>query len=167
MDLPLRPPTFVQRLRRSIGILLCACLALIGALTGCGNDKQSGDSDKAAAPTATQSKQPADSATKGPHGTTYDASTKPRDAKIKIALKNTAIVPQFVTARAGQTIVFTNEDNVRHRLESGDNPDFASKTLAKGQTLEYRLRPGGMTWVSYHCTIHPVKMSGYTGVREE
>lgn len=160
MDLPLRPPTFVQRLRRSIGILLCACLALIGALTGCGNDK-------AAAPTATQAKQPADSATKGPNGTTYDASTKPRDATIKIALKNTAIVPQFVTARAGQTIVFTNEDSVRHRLESSDNPDFASKTLAKGQTLKYRLRPGGISWVSYHCTIHPVKMSGVTGVRKE
>ena len=145
---------------------MCACLVLIGAVTGCGNDK-SGDSDKAAAPTATQSKKPAESATKGPNGTTYDASTKPRDAKIKIALKNTAIVPQFVTARAGQAIVFTNEDNVRHRLESGDNPDFTSKTLAKGQTLEYRLRPGGMTWTSYYCAIHPVKMSGYIIVREE
>jgi hypothetical protein len=72
-----------------VGILLCTCLAF--ALSGCGDDEQSAGSEKTAAPAAAEST----------HGTTYDASTEPRDATIKIALTSTGMVPQFVTARVG------------------------------------------------------------------
>ncbi len=139
-----------------VGILLCTCLAF--ALSGCGDDKPSGGSDKTASSPAT----------KAPRGTTYDASTKPRDATIRIALKSTGMAPQYVTARAGQTIVWTNEDDVRHRVESTDGPDFPSRTLAKGETLEYKLRPHAQTpWIRYVCSIHPAKIGGFTTIVEE
>jgi len=140
--------------RRGNSILVCTCLAV--ALGGCGDDEQSGGSENSAAPAATESTR----------GTTYDASTEPRGATIRIALKSTGMAPQFVTARAGQTIVFTNEDDVSHRVESTDGRDFASKTLAKGETLVHKLRPED-AWVRYVCSIHPAKLGGYTSINDE
>jgi plastocyanin len=135
-------------------ILLCAGVAI--ALGGCGEDEQTPGSEKKAAPAASESSR----------GTTHDASTEPRSATIEIALTSTGRVPQVVPARPGQTIVFENEDDVSHRVESTDGPDFPSKTLAKGDTLEHTLRAED-AWVRYVCSIHPAKLGGNTNIIDE
>ncbi len=137
--------------RRAIGILLCACLASIGGLSGCGNDTPSGGSDKAAAPAASK-------ATKGPQVTTFDASTKPRNARITIALKDKAFKPQYLTARQGQTLVFVNEDIVAHKLKGNFGWVGTSKTLKKGDTFELKIVDSSN--LGYVCTIHPKTVFG-------
>jgi plastocyanin len=102
--------------------LLAAALgmSIAGAgstVAGCGGDETSTGSPQAATETgAEESKSGADAGT-DPTGNTYDASSQPRDARIKIAMKDSAFKPQYITARLGQTLVFTNDDAVAHEIK--------------------------------------------------
>jgi hypothetical protein len=76
----------------------CLALLLGGSLAGCGDDEDSQGSNQAATPTPPQDDQTADRATGDPTGNTYDATGDPPDATIKIALKDRAFVPRYITA---------------------------------------------------------------------
>ena len=102
--------------RRLLPPVLLAALAAGGALAGCGNDEEPASSEKAAAKTPTQ-ESGAKSAV-DPTGNTLDASSEPRDAEITIVMKDLTLKPALLTARPGQTLVFTNEDAVAHKIES-------------------------------------------------
>ena len=145
--------------------LTCFALLLGGSLAGCGDDDDSQGSDRAAAPKPTPDDQAADPATGDPTGNTYDATGDPPDATIKIALKGRAFVPQYVTAVPGQTLEWTNEDDVSHRIKDLDQGDFAPKTLAPGETYTYTFPTEGARAVQYICTIHP-EMGGRTGIAD-
>lgn len=144
----------------------CFALLLAGALAGCGGgDDDSQGSDRATTPTPTQNDQAADPGTGDATARTYDATGDPPDATIKIALKDVAFVPQYITALPGQTLAWTNEDDVPHRIKDVDQGDFASKTLAKGQTYKYTFPTEGARGVQYRCTIHP-EMGGRTAIAD-
>jgi plastocyanin len=143
----------------------CFALLLAGSLAGCGGDDDSRGSDQAATRTPTQDDQTADPATGDPTGNTYDATGDPPDATIKIALKDVAFVPQYITALPGQTLEWTNHDDVSHRIKDVDQGDFASKTLAKGETYKYTFPTEGARGVQYRCTIHP-EMGGRTDIAD-
>ena len=122
-------------------------------------------SNPAATPTPTQDNQAADPATGDPTGNTYDATGDPPDATIKIALRDRAFVPQYVTALPGQTLEWTNEDDVSHRIKDLDQRLLAPKTLAPGATYEYTFPTEGARGVGYICTIHP-EMGGRTNIAD-
>jgi plastocyanin len=128
-----------------------------GAFAGCGDDKTSAGSTTANAPAArTQSGHaPID-----PTGNTYDATSEPRDARIEIAMKDIAFKPQQLTARVGQTLVFTNYDDVIHKIRGVEGQYHSSKKLSKGQTYEYKIKRNQLRSIGWVCTIHPAKMTG-------
>jgi len=142
----------------------CFALLLGGSLAGCGDDEESQGSNQAATATPTQDDQAADRATGDRSGNTYDATDDSPDATIKIALKDRAFVPRYITALPGQTLVWTNEDDEPHKIQAVNNADFASKKLAKGQTYRYTFPTDADRGVEYRCSIHPEEMDGRTDI---
>ncbi len=150
-----------QRRLATAGLLVLMAMAG-GALAGCGDDENPAASGQRAEANPTDTAQAED-----PTGNTYDATSEPPDASIEIAMKDIAFNPAYITARVGQTLVFTNEDDVAHKLESNEGQPFKSKTLNKGQTYKYRIKnDADLRAMNFICTIHPAKMEGGVVVTE-
>lgn len=82
------------------------------------------------------------------------ASAAPHVVAIRIV--DLAFVPQVVHARVGQTIVWTNEDQVAHTVTSGTTADArawpSSEPLAQGASFTIVLRRPGT--YAYFCKPH-------------
>jgi plastocyanin len=111
-----------------------ACLAL-AFVAGCGDD----NSDTSSTPAAAQ---PA------PAGS---------GATVKVSMKDIKFVPEKITAKVGQKIVWTNDEAVPHNVTATDGADFASDTVTEGKTFEFTPTKAGV--IKYVCTIH----SGQSG----
>lgn len=137
-------------LGRAVTILLCSGFAAGGVFTGCGEDQSESGSKQTPAAAKTAEAQPE----------TTDATTDPKT--VAIAIKDSAFVPGYVTARLGQTVVWTNQDEVRHTVKAAEGQyDFASKSLAKGATYKFKLDASKeIENIAYHCTIHPTMKGG-------
>ncbi len=69
-----------------------------------------------------------------------------------MTLRNTAFSPPTLTAKVGQTIVWTNADPFVHNVTATAGASFRSASLAKGASFRFTPRaPGTITYV---CTIH-------------
>jgi plastocyanin len=118
-----------------------ACLALAaGAIAGCGDDKK--DSSSTPAPPPPAATTPA---------TTPSASAA--GDVVKVSMQNIKFVPHDITAKVGQKIEWTNEDQPAHNVTATDGADFKSDTLSNGATFDYTPTKAGK--ISYVCTIHP------------
>lgn len=75
-----------------------------------------------------------------------------------ITIGNFAYSPKEITARAGQTVTFTNKDLAGHSLTSDDGTSFDTGVIGQNQsaTLTAPKTPGTY---AFHCTPHP----GITG----
>ena len=128
--------------------LIFACLAL-GLVAGCGGDDDSGDSG---AGDATKTEKPADSGG-GP---------------AEVSLKNIQFNPKDITVKAGETITFTNNEEVPHDVhkESGPGDDFSSGPdggMPQDATFELTLdQPGKYEYV---CHVHASSMTGTITVK--
>src|SRR5215213_10099656 len=108
--------------------LIFTALAL--AVAGCGgDDNESTAPEKTAAP-ATQSGGSGDS--------------------VAITMKDIKFDPAEATAKVGQKVVWTNEDDAPHNVVGGP---ITSETFSKGKTFEYTPDKAGT--IKYECTIHP------------
>jgi plastocyanin len=119
---------------RKIALLL-ATLALVAA--GCGGDDEesgSGGTSTAAEPAATT---PAD-----------DGGSA--SGEVAISMKNIQFDPADATAKVGQKVVWTNDDDAPHNVIGGP---IKSETFGKGETFEYTPTEAGT--IDYVCTIHP------------
>jgi plastocyanin len=65
--------------------------------------------------------------------------------------------PEDATARAGQEICWTNEDEIEHNAVAESGADFKSELYGKGETFTTTVEEPGR--VEYVCTVHP----GLTG----
>ncbi len=72
---------------------------------------------------------------------------------VSVGIEDIEFVPASITAKVGQKIVWTNNEDVPHNVTATDGADFASETLQKGQTFEYSPTKAGT--IRYVCTIHP------------
>lgn len=72
--------------------------------------------------------------------------------KFNISIANFAFNPKNTTIAIGNTVVWTNTDDVVHRVVA-DNGFFDSGNLTKGQTFTYAFPAPGI--YAYHCAIHP------------
>jgi plastocyanin len=67
-----------------------------------------------------------------------------------VAIKNFSFSPDTLTAKAGTTVVWTNEDSVSHTIKSDT---FGSGGLSNGQKFEFKFEKAGS--FDYSCGIHP------------
>ncbi len=72
--------------------------------------------------------------------------------EVKVTISNFAFDPATITVKAGQTVVWTNEDTASHTVVADDN-SFQSPSIPTGQTYSHTFTTAGT--VSYHCSIHP------------
>ena len=87
-------------------------------------------------------------------GQTSQASSAPVSATT-VKISNFSFAPASITVKAGQTVTWTNEDNVAHTVTadtaSADAP--ASQSLAQGASYSFTFKNAGT--YAYHCQIHP------------
>ncbi len=117
-----------------------ACLALVsgGAIAGCG----SSNDDSTSTPASTRE---VDTAPPASSATTGD--------EVKVTMKNIKFVPEAITAKVGQKIVWKNTDGqTPHTVTAQDGATFDSGSLAAGATFEYTPTKAGT--INYVCTIH-------------
>jgi plastocyanin len=72
--------------------------------------------------------------------------------------------PEDATARAGQEICWTNEDEIEHNAVAESGADFKSELYGKGETFTTTVEESGR--VEYVCTVHP-GMTGTIDVRAQ
>ena len=65
--------------------------------------------------------------------------------------------PSSVTVKVGQTVKWTNNDNLTHTVTSDDGTTFSSGNVAAGASFSFTPNAAGS--FSYHCNFH----SGMTG----
>jgi plastocyanin len=123
--------------------VLLALLAL-ALLAGCGTEKSAGPKDAG--------------------GNAEGPPTAAGGKTVHVVMRDILFVPDKVTARVGQTVRWTNEDDVAHTVKAEKGAKFASKgPLSKGDTYEVKLSNPGT--IGYVCTIHPNQHGTITVVR--
>ena len=76
-----------------------------------------------------------------------------------VTIKNFAFAPQPVEAKVGDVIAWSNQDSAPHSATLDDGT-CDTKTIAQGaQATLVFTAPGTY---SYHCSVHPSQMKGYT-----
>lgn len=88
-----------------------------------------------------------------PAQTSTQSDDEQADDIVSVGMKDIKFVPEEITAKVGQKIVWTNNEDVPHNVTATDGADFASDTLDKDETFEYTPEKAGT--IKYVCTIHP------------
>ncbi|MBV1704370.1 MAG: cupredoxin domain-containing protein [Hyphomicrobiales bacterium] len=73
-------------------------------------------------------------------------------ADVKVAIKDYAFAPAAVTIHAGDTVTWTNEDQMVHTVTFKDG-GASSGGLAGGATFSRTFKAGGN--FAYVCSLHP------------
>jgi len=69
-----------------------------------------------------------------------------------VAVANFAFVPASLSVQSGDTVTWTNMDDISHTV-SADNDAFDSGVFSKGMT--FQLTAGAPGTYTYFCRIHP------------
>ena len=91
-----------------------------------------------------------------PSGTPPPASSTPTPAAAKtvpVSIANFAYSPSEVRIKAGDKVVWTNNDLAGHTVTVTSAGLFDSKTLGQGKTFEHTFTAKGT--FTYRCTLHP------------
>ena len=72
--------------------------------------------------------------------------------KVSIDIKDFAYGPKTLTVKKGTTVVWTNQDSVKHTA-TADDGSFDTGLLAKGESGSVTFDKIGT--FNYHCTPHP------------
>ena len=70
---------------------------------------------------------------------------------VAVAIRGFKFVPAEVNIKAGETVVWTNEDSTPHTVESSDGT-LKSDQLSKGDTYKFTFTKAGK--YDYNCGIH-------------
>lgn len=133
--------------RLSLTALAVLALTGGGVIAGCGDDTKSDStaSTSTAAPPARSGAKPATGGT--PSGET-----------VTVSMKQIKFIPEKVTAKVRQKIVWTNNDGqIPHTVTATKGATFDSGNIGDGETFDYT--PTKLGVIDYVCTIH----SGQTG----
>jgi plastocyanin len=118
-------------MKRALSILLAA-----GLLAGCGG----GDDE------------PAPSGGTGNGAATE--GTPPADGDgVQVAMEGIAYAPGEVEVRVGQTVTWTNNDEVMHDVIATSGAEFESELFGQGGT--YSFTPTAPGTIEYVCSVHP------------
>jgi plastocyanin len=120
---------------KRLSVLVLPLVAL--TLAACGSS--SGSSSSSAAP-ATSASTPAAGTAGGP--------------SVAVTMQSISFRPATVHAKVGDTVTWTNQDQVGHNVTYVSGPSFASsQTFTNGGTFKLKLTKAGT--IAYRCTIHP------------
>jgi len=128
-------------LRRPLALLLPALLLA----AGCGGGEKSGGSGTAG-------------------GNASDPAASSGGETVSVTMRDILFVPDKITARVGQTVRWTNEDDLAHTVKAEKGADFESKALSKGDTYDVKVTKPGT--IPYVCTIHPSQRGTITVVQK-
>lgn len=82
------------------------------------------------------------------------SSATPTSATIPVSIQNFAFSPSTITAKAGDVIVFTNNDTVPHTVtQSTESGGFRSDPIAPGTTYTLTIDEPGT--YDFFCEFHP------------
>lgn len=84
--------------------------------------------------------------------TAWMGMAKGDDAKPAVAIENYAYSPSPITVTVGQTVRFTNKDDVAHTV-TDQNGAFDSGMLDKDKSWSFKFEKAGT--YTYYCTVHP------------
>jgi plastocyanin len=87
--------------------------------------------------------------------TTAPTTTTP--APVSVAIKSSTFTPDIVEISKGTTVVWTNDDGVRHTVTSISG-EFDSGNIDPGQTYSYTFNQAGP--FEYSCRNHPSMAHG-------
>jgi plastocyanin len=77
----------------------------------------------------------------------------PVPAPVRIKISNFTFGPKAVTVKVGQTITWTNDDDIPHTVVATDK-SFRSKVLDTGESFSVIVtKPGA---IGYFCSLHPM-----------
>ena|SRR3972149_4999509 len=84
----------------------------------------------------------------------YDAQTPvpTTPAPVSVTIKSSTFVPDIVEISKGTTVIWTNDDGVRHTVTSISGA-FDSGNIDPGKTYSYTFNQAGP--FEYSCAIHP------------
>jgi|SRR3989338_9042196 len=80
---------------------------------------------------------------------------------VHVAIKNFKFVPSDVSLKVGDSVIWTNEDDAAHTIQSDDGT-LMSEQLSKGDVYAYTFSKEGK--YDYTCGIHP-EMKGTVTVK--
>ncbi|NUO85565.1 MAG: cupredoxin family copper-binding protein [Cupriavidus sp.] len=86
-----------------------------------------------------------------------------RPALHQVVMEGTAYVPQTLSVRPGDVVVWVNRDPFPHTVTASAG-GFDSNTVAPGKSWRYTARKAGV--FPYRCTLHPT-MTGTLSVRSD
>lgn len=115
-----------------------ACLAL-AFVAGCGDDEESSPSPPPPPAAAAET-------------TPAETETSASGEVVSVGMKDIKFVPDSVTVKVGQKIVWTNNEQIPHNVTATDGADFASETMQQNDTFDYTPTKAGT--INYVCTIH-------------
>jgi plastocyanin len=69
-----------------------------------------------------------------------------------VHISNFTFGPQMLTVKVGQTVTWTNDDDIPHTVVATDK-SFKSKVLDTGQSFTFTFTRPGL--VPYFCSLHP------------
>ena len=71
----------------------------------------------------------------------------------QVQITDFAFKPAQINIKAGDLVIWTNEDPVSHTVESDSGSEISSLSLSKGRSYSHTFETTGT--YSYHCSIHP------------
>lgn len=81
---------------------------------------------------------------------------------VQVAMENIAYAPEEVEVRVGQTVTWTNNDEVMHDVVATDGAEFDSELFGQGGT--YSFTPTEPGEIDYVCSVHPTMTGTITVV---
>jgi len=72
---------------------------------------------------------------------------------VAVHISNFTFGPKMVTVKVGQTVTWTNDDDIPHTVVATDK-SFRSKVLDTGQSFSFTFTKSGQ--VAYFCSLHPM-----------
>jgi len=72
---------------------------------------------------------------------------------VAVHIDNFVFVPAQLTVKVGQTVTWTNQDDVDHNVVATKGAKFESDNFGKGGTYSYKATKPGT--IQYTCTLHP------------
>jgi plastocyanin len=99
-------------------------------------------------------------ATAAVRGKTLSAKPAAAAGPVMVKISNFTFGPKEVTVKVGQTITWTNDDDIPHTVVATDK-SFRSKVLDTGQSFSFTFTKPGQ--IAYFCSLHPM-MTGKVNV---
>jgi plastocyanin len=84
---------------------------------------------------------------------TFVATASAQAAGVEVKIDNFTFAPQKITVKVGDTITWTNADDIPHTVTATDTKVFKSNALDTGDKFSFTFATPGT--FAYFCSLHP------------